>query len=343
VRLLALIGVLSCIAFWHAQPASAQGELPGATGRLVVRAVQGTAGGTALSGDAVEIELLHQGQTVQTLDATLDAAGQAVLDQIRVGVEVRSLVRITHGGVQYQQAGPLMDTAHADESVDVTVYDVTESEPAWRVSSRQVTVDPKGAWVTVSETVVAENPGDMTWIGGRPDAEGRQTTVRLAIPATAQDIRLDLGFAGWRFAAFEDGTLRVQMPLMPGQTTYRFAYRVPVTDGRVEVSLSSPMPTARMVVYVPEDANVQASGLSPVGTRTGESGTYTLFEGGGLGASVSAGVTLAGLTPAVTTVAPAPGKSNSMSPMVVGLGTVLGILVVGAVVALAVRGRETPG
>ena len=345
MKVLAVMGALALAGLARAQPAVPSG-VPGSgpMGRLSIQVVQGTPGGMSVAGDAAEVELFQNGQSVHLLKATLDDAGRGVLDTVPVGQEVRALVRITHAGVQYQVAGPLMDTAHADETADVMVFDVTDDEPEWVLTSREATVDPQGAWVTVSETVVASNPVKLTWLGGAPDAQGRRTTVRLGIPASAQDIRLDMGFAGWSNAAFEDGTLSVQMPLMPGQTTYRFAYRIPSGSGTVNVALSAPTPTSRMVIFVPEGGvSVEPTGLGPAGTRSSERGAYRLYEGGSIGASSPVGVVLAGLaassSPAAT---PASGDASS-SPLVVGVGVVLGILVVGAIVALAMRGGKSPG
>lgn len=344
----AAMGVLACACVAGAQQGAGPGG-PGAMpeleqmlasgpkGSLLVRATLGTKDGVSAGGSQVNVQLFHSGQPIRQIDAQLDENAMVMLGDVPVGIAVRPLVVIQYAGVTYQEFGPHMDANNPNASLDVTVYDVTDTEPQWRVAMRQVATSPSGESVVVSETVVVENMGDRTWLGSpEVDERGNRTTVRLMLPKGAGNVHLDGGFHGWCCTTFGDGVLGVQMPLMPERVTYRFSYEAPVAGGGARLEFAAPVKTSVLSVYVPENA----AQVEPVSTRAGgiqgtEQGAMRLFEGQDVPAGQSAGVVLSGLVVSGQNVVPMADESHSegMTKLVAGVG-LAAIVVIAAVVVL---------
>ena len=285
----------------HATPAGKMAEMDlssyqGPKGRLAIHAVQGTKGGPNVSGDEVELVLFHNNAPIKRQMPALDDQGLTIANDLPVAMALRPLVRIKHAGVYYQQMGEVLDATKPNASIEVKVYEVTEKRPAWKVTLRQLMYTRKdsGSGADVAETVIVENPDDSSWLGAPADERGRRTTVSLTLPPGASDIQLERGFHGWCCTSFKDSKLEVQMPLMPGQTTYLFAYSVPDSAGSLDLRVSAPVPVETGALYVPQsDGRVEASGLSPAGTELIEGQASALYKAQNLTADAMMGARIA--------------------------------------------------
>lgn len=324
----AALGVMGCPGMGQppGEPMTGMSSLleKGPKGMLAIRAVQGTKGGPAVGGEEVEVVVFHRDVPIKQIKGRLDEKGMLLVGEIPVGMAVTPLVRVRHAGVLYQDEAPGMDATKTAANVDITVYEVTDQEPAWDVTLRHVVADPVEGGYAVSETVVVESRGDRTWMGGPEDAQKRRTTVRLGIPANADRLELVQGFHGWCCTEYAPGTLRIQMPLMPGRMTYKFAYLSPAVDGVVDVRVSAPVKTVQEAVFVPaEGAGVRAEGVEEVANEAAAKQSLRMFRGGGIGAGTAAGVVLTLEAPAATAT-PDAGVSPAVRWGVsVGAGAVL--------------------
>lgn len=338
------IGVLvaqAAVAVAIAMPPAAPANAPAnptdePTGTLAIRAVQGTQGGLSMAGETVHVHLFHNKQLFHTIDTQLDDTGLAMVGDLPVGVGFQPVVQIEHAGVTYQETGSPMDPATPNASVEIVVYDVTETKPAWRVGMRQVMAAEAQDAVRVSESLTVENPADATWLGDTMATTGKKTTVHVVLPPGARDVHLDHGFHGWCCTTFEGGELAVQMPLMPGRTNYQYSYFVPVEGGRANIAFASPAPTERVTVFVPADGSAGATpeGLDDLGIQGSSAGPVRMYQAQGLTGGQQVGIVLAGFaTPASTPALPTPAGSSQGSLWVwIGIGGGLVIIILAAFV-----------
>ncbi len=265
-------------------------------GALAIRAVQGTEGGPPVAGDPVEVVVFHRNQAVKQVSATLDERGMVIINDLPVSIGIRALVRVRHAGVVYQDAGPLMNDGNPRASMEITVNEITDDPPPWRIKVRQAAAAVVSNGIDVAETVVVENPVDKTWIGEPADAQGRRATVRLTLPDDAVEVELIQGFHGWCCSAYVPPVLTVQMPMMPGQTNFKFAYKIPVRHGASSLLVSSAVPTEHAVFVVPALGVVASGrGATPAGASIVEGVETVRFEGGPLGAGEVVGLALSGV------------------------------------------------
>ena len=232
---------------------------PAATvGKLTVLAKQSTKGGPTLAGQTIAVDLYHRSQPIKTIEAKLDAKGGAVLENLPILLPVRPLVRMVHGGVQYQSVGELMDGYNATQTVEVSVFETTEEAPPLTVQGRQAVVEFGDDGLHVSEILSFANRSDKTWLGV-PQPEGRRTSVGVSLPAEAT--QLDLGGMDDAYTKTADGKLLSVMPLMPGASRMTFSYVIPAKNGGASVTFTAPYDVVQMMVFVEEGGRVHVEGL----------------------------------------------------------------------------------
>lgn len=341
--LLAILGLVSTPAAARSQPAgttvpplpdsSMQAASRGIMGSLAVRAVQGSKGGGDVGPAEVEIELLHRDQIIQRFKTKLDEHGVVVVGDLPVEMGVRALVRVKYANVLYQDVGPEMNAANPSASVEVAVFETTDQVPDWKVSMRHVRLSASAGAVSVSETVVVTNPSDRTWLGGPANAQGRRSVVSLTLPAGARDVSLESGFHGWCCTALSDRTITVQMPLMPGEATYRFSYKVDSPAGRAELLFAAPVRCEHLALFVSGGgATVEPRGVAPAALPpSSESPGMRMYQGDGLAAGTQVGMLLANVPGA-----PPPDKARQLGvPALLALALLTGAVGGGTLVALA--------
>lgn len=329
-------------------PSSASSEIEaamnmGPRGQIAVRAVQGTKGGPAIGVADVEVELFHRNQGVKKIAAKLDEHGVVMVQDVPLGLSVRPVVRIRYGAATYQDVGPQMDATHPSSSVDVTVFEMTDDEPAWKITNRTLAIAPIPGELDVVESIEVENPADRTWMGAPADAQGRRATVSLTLPAGARNVGLEFGFHGWCCTSIKDNRLIVQMPLMPGKAPFRFTYRIDTPNGSSDVRVSNPVSCAQLEFLIPEGgAKVQSSGLSDGGTRTVGGTLVRAFKAEAVAPGTTIGLSLAGL-PApmpLPTTSSVPVQSTTSAldanmPMIIAIGA--GVAILGGALYLYLR------
>jgi hypothetical protein len=297
----------------------------GPKGKIAIRAVQGTKGGPAVGGEEAELILLQQNNPVKRYPIQLDEQGVAIVSDVPLALELRPMVRVKHGGVFYQQVGDMLEPTKPNVPMEVQVFEVTETPPSWKVALRQVLFARNATGADVAETVVIQNPGDATWLGGTPDAQGRRSTVTLTLPPGASDVQLEQGFHGWCCTAFNGSDLAVQMPLMPGAMTYQFAYTVPAKDGQIDLRIVAPTTVDHAAIYVPEkDNKVQTTVLTPAGTELVDGQSSRIYQADAIAAGTTMGVVLTGIAPPA--VAAAASDSKGMWIGIAAAGLVLGAI-----------------
>ncbi|MFG0286301.1 MAG: hypothetical protein ACF8R7_17955 [Phycisphaerales bacterium JB039] len=304
-------------------------------GRLAIHAVQGSAGGDPVGSVDVQVDLYHNNRPLKQLTATLDENGVVVLEDVPIILGVRPVVKVEYGGVTYLEVGAPMDAENPEAVVTVTVYETTDETPQWDVAMRHVIAEPTPEGAVVGETLVVQNPADRTWLGGPPDAQDRRTTVRVHLPEGARDVQLTSGFHGWCCTTLEGNELAVQMPLMPGQTTFQYSYMVPPHDGHADLRITAPAPMRTAVFFVPMGGDVEAIGMQEAeAPAMGGAAQMRMFQAQDIASGQEMGVVLTG-----GAVAAAASGSAAHARLLALIGA--GLVVVAIIGVMAVRaGRQ---
>jgi len=309
----------------------------GPQGQLAVQVRQGTKGGPPIADVDVVIEYYHNNAPVKRTTAHVDENGVVMVDDVPLAIVVRPVVRLEHAGVTYLEAGPVMDAANPEAVVTLTVYEVTDDKPAWRVSMRHVMVQPTAHAARIAETLVVENPADRTWLGGAPDDHDRRATVTVTLPEGAHDVQLESGFHGWCCTSFTGRDLSVEMPLMPGRATFTYSYHVPVQAGRVGVRIGADARIDSMLFIVPDDGTkVEPDGVEATGVEQMGQVRARMYQAQAIEPGRDAGIVLAGIIdPAV------PIRSSAGAARIVAL-VAGGVVACVVILVLIVRSSPKP-
>jgi hypothetical protein len=208
------------------------------------------------------------------------------------------------------------------------------------VAGRHLIVSREAAGTLVEETLIVENPADQTWLGGEPDAEARRTAVRVSLPEGASEIDLVAGFHGWCCTKHEGRDLAVQMPLMPGRSTFRYTYALPASEGGLDLRFGAPAPTQSVAVFVPDDGSEAApEALTLAGTEVMGDTRMRIYQGKEISAGSQAGVVLAAMRARAAAPASPGGLGGSARTWAVVGGGALAALGIGAAVLRAKKPR----
>jgi hypothetical protein len=298
-------------------------EKPAMFGTLTIQATQGTPSAPAIGAAAVAIELYHNGKLMSKLDAKLDASGKAVVEDLPLTVAFQPAVKLTYGGIEYQAVGHLMDSNHPKQSLQVLVYEGAEDAPAWNIRMQHVMLQPTADGMQVMEMLAIENPTDRSWIG-KADVSGARRTFELVLPTGAQHVQFLEGFDEC-CTKVENGVVINPKPVVPGTTQYQFAYYLPITNGKAELTLAAAAPVKHLMVFVPEDgSSVVAQGLEDMGSSDMKNGKTRFFKAGNVEAGQQVALAISGIKPvAVAATATAVGSAKAAQVLAIGGGLLI--------------------
>jgi hypothetical protein len=315
----------------------------------------GTPGASSVAGAPVTVQFIRQNSLVGQVETELDEHGVVTIEvELPAGMPFQPLVLIRYDGVTYTGVGPQMGPGGRSEAVvEVACYATTEEPPDWAIGMRHVLFDKGPAarregggtigTAAVSEVIVVENEGDRTWIGETPEGRSGRRTTAFPLPAgVAQEhVQLGAGFNGWKETRVENGWLVNELPLMPGQTEFRFQYLVPADDGVATFALRTPIRIEQFMMIAPTelisqvDPKLQSMGERQMGERV-----LSQFMVSGLEGESVVDVTLAGLEPmAVEAEEEAEPSSPAKMVAIIGAGAIL----IFAIIFVAARMKQSGG
>jgi hypothetical protein len=276
---------------------------PATMGTLTVRAVQKTAGGPAVAGDPVTVEIYNEDKLMNKLEAKLDGAGTVKLPDIPFGAQYGQFVRVNHAGVEYTAQATPTDDAKSSQEVAVNVFESTDQKPTWEIKMRHMILQPIAGGFQVMDVLAVDNPSDKAWLGNAGEG-AKRTTFVLDLPASASDIQLEGAFHEC-CVDIKDGKLTNSMALLPGVNKYQINYTIPAKDGHAVITATAPEKVRNMIVMLPDDESAaSATGLDGPSTVDMGGGKTRFFRGENIAPGANVSVTVATSTPAAASSAP---------------------------------------
>lgn len=309
-------------------------------GSLAIRVVQGTLGGPPIVSLPIEVELLHQGTTINTIETQLDEHGVVVLDNLPVSLGIQPVARIQYADLTYQVAGGMMDATHPQQQLDLVCYEPTLQQPDWKVQMRHVMMSEAKDGLHVTEVLVLESPADRTWIGD-PGPKNKKVTTRFTLPKGAQKVTLGRGFHEWCCTTLADGALLNHLPLMPAVTEMVFSYVVPAHEGRASIDVTAPAPMDNMMVLVPDSLTIESfSGLTLSGTQALGESTMRYYLAANIPSGQRITISLGGLHSNEPVITSSDAETTSKIVAMIGGGVIL-VLALFIIIFKAGKGHKT--
>ena len=351
--LLVLLIALSAVDVQAGPPAqtpteTAQGLISGQVGNAT----------TGLPESNVPVTLrTWQGDTeLSPLTARATADGHFHFQDLATGDPVYQ-VEVTHRDVLFHSDFIRFDPGVTEMAVLVAVYETTDSPEAVIVERFHfiIMVEEPGL-LSVLELYQFSNRGDHAYVG-TVNSEGQRETVRLALPAGAQDLVLQGGTLGLDVLT-RDGDLVATAPVIPGRETLEtaFSYLIPYSDDSISLNRTLYYDIASVNgLLMAVGARMQSGTLTFASERVAQGQTFLQYTGQYLKAHTTLDIALEDLDSIQVTGAPdapggAAGAARPAGSNQTGLlWAMLGLGVLGVAFALAypwlrprLRGQVSP-
>jgi hypothetical protein len=196
-------------------------------------------------------------------NATTDAQGKFTFPQSVEGGP--HLVESSFDGVNYSV---MLPPGRPASGLEVNVWNSSRQPGAAKVSQHMILLEPTGQQLNVSETILLNNPGDLTW------QDASRGTVRFWAPPemTKDSLRVMAeapnGMPVQRNAeeAGAPGAYKVNFPIKPGETRIDVAYSLPFASPGV-YSGKALMPETPLRLVTPRGVTLLGDGLRSLGNE----------------------------------------------------------------------------
>lgn len=206
------------------------------------------------------------------------------------------LVSVKYLDVDYYSE-PLEFTKDAtSKTVDLNVYETTTNGDKISVDKAHVLIDITEGTLGVMELRVVNNTGDRTFIGDKAvTQDGKKATLKLPVPAGAQNIQFRQGVVGSDVVQTDGGMVDTG-PVPPGTKELVVAYDLPHDSSDFVFSRPMAYDTKSVDVFVLDvGAKVTADQLRSVEPVQADTTRYLHLTGGPLKASDTLTMKLTGL------------------------------------------------
>ncbi len=182
-------------------------------------------------------------------------------------------------------------------SLPISVYETTTSDEAISVERFHfIAFGDQPGFFTVLELYQFSNGGERAYVG-TVNETGRRETVRMALPAGAQDLFLQTGTMGVDFLETDEGLVATSV-IAPGVETFEAAFVYVVAYSGASLSLDRPLyydTTSVNGLVLDVGAKLESEALVFGGERTAQGQTFLQYTGQNLKAGETLPVRLGDL------------------------------------------------
>ena len=195
--------------------------------------------------------VLHETGNITVVRDTTDSKGQFILDVASdPGAEPPPMLFARYNGIDYPG-----NPAPAGDTVDIPVFETTESDTAISLSSHHILLDAQGG--TVTYIFIVHNRGNRTYLTGGDHGHG----LEIPLPDGVTDfIRAPQG------VHLHETLLVDPRPIIPGNSQTFFTFSIPPSN-RIAQRITYPTTSMDLLVQ-PTDTPVSTTVLQDLGDVT---------------------------------------------------------------------------
>ena len=191
---------------------------------------------------------------------TTDAQGQFQFNNLPVDADIQYVPGANRGEVHYPGPRLRLTTENPHAQVKVVVYESNQGPSPLVLERHDIVLQPRASALEVRESMIIDNPSNMTFVGQPAHDEGQSGTLRLAIPANFERVTFEKEFYGRRFSLVE-GKLLTEIPWPPGKRRLQFSYVLPRSRGpfRWQRTIDLPCSHLHLTVLTDQPAEVRCN------------------------------------------------------------------------------------
>lgn len=247
----------------------------------------------------VEVRLRRwQGDVELTpLTAQADADGNFRFEGLDTRSETFYRAEVIYDDVSFPAEFVNFEPGTTELSLPLNVYETTTSDEAITVERFHfIVLSDHPGFFSILELYQFSNHGERAYVGA-VDRDGLRQTVRMALPAGAQDLVLQGGTLGVDFLETDEG-LAATSPIVPGVETFDVAFVYIVSYSGKTLNLDRPLYYAGTSVnglLVDVGATLESDALTFAGERAIQGQTFLQYTGQDLKAGETLPIRLGGL------------------------------------------------
>jgi hypothetical protein len=192
------------------------------------------------AGERSGVSLIAETQT--------DIYGKFVFDNLPLDESVTLLPGAQRDGVHYPgnriRLGPNAPSAHSR----IIAFAAIDSPSPLRADSVDIEVWIKRDRMQITETLVVDNPSQMTYVGEPFEDKGR-ISLRLSIPSEFERVTFNSEFYGRRFRVVDHQPV-TDIPWPPGRRELKYSYPLPLQAGAGVFRRALDLPSNKVQVHV---------------------------------------------------------------------------------------------
>jgi mono/diheme cytochrome c family protein len=240
--------------------------------------------GNATTGEPmgdVEVRLRRWGteSELPPLVAQADSDGNFRFEGLDTGSHAFYLAEVTYDDVPFPSDFVSFEPGVAQLSVPVNVYETTTSDGDIKVERFHfIVIGEQPGFFSVLELYQFSNLGERAYVG-TVNEEGFRETVRMALPAGAQDLTLQGGALGVDFLETDEGLVATS-PIIPGAEAFEvaFVYIAPYSGKTLDLDRPLYYDTATVNGLVMDvGAKLESGALSYDGERAAQGQTFLQY------------------------------------------------------------------
>ena len=269
-------------------PTLAATPTPLPNGVITGQVINGTSGQPA-DGLSVTLRRWQQDVELPPLTTSCGPDGSFRFEALSTDVHAFYRAEAVYRDVVFSSDTENFAPGTSQRSLPVTVYETTDDPQVVRIERFHfIVLALEPGFLSVLEMYQFKNDTDRAYVGNL-DGTGQRRTVRMALPAGAQELTVQSGALGADFLA-QDGELVATLLLVPGQAGIDaiFSYRVPYSGPSLELGRSLHYNTDEVNGLVADvGATLHSPLLAFADQRTFQGQNFLRYTGRDLKAGVS--------------------------------------------------------
>jgi len=215
---------------------------------VTVKVVNGTASGTSVVGDKAFITIYHGDQLIETKEADVDSAGNALFSDVPGGGHYSIIPRSKHSNMMF--AGPSVNLGIAEKNINasVEVYDVGKDNSVISIGTHHLIMKIVDQSLVITEFIQLVNATDKAISSADLDQDSKPKVINIKLPSGFKDLKSAQYFVENAIVVTEDGFYDT-MAIPPGSFDAMFTYKIDLVGPVMDIKKDITMQTNDLMVF----------------------------------------------------------------------------------------------
>ncbi len=219
-----------------------------AQAKLTVEVKNHTAGGVAVAGDEVMLDVYRGQEQIVSLRAKAGADGKAVFEKVLTGPNMTAVATAKHQNMAFRSEPVALNPATGEFSVGVQAFDVSTDTSKLSVGVHHIMLAVRGGALEFTEYMQLKNVSDMAITAAQRDDQNRPAVIEVKLPQGFQDLSAS-GYLEPEALVITPHGFYYTMAVPPGEHHVTFSYKVGIDRRTVKIAKEITLPTTELMLF----------------------------------------------------------------------------------------------